>query len=420
MSVNLIEMGKQAKQAAFVLSQLSQCEKNNALALIADQLEQEQERILAANAQDIAAAKQNGLSDAIIDRLLLTPARLQGIANDVRQVISLADPVGKIIDGGLLDSGVKIERVRVPLGVIGTIYEARPNVTIDVASLCLKTGNAVILRGGKETQHSNQVLVEVVQNALSQAGLPKTAVQAITDPDRALVMELLKLDQYVDMIIPRGGAALHQLAKEHSTIPVIVGGIGVCHMFVEESADLEKALPVILNAKTQRPSTCNTLETLLVQRSIADAFLPKLAEALKEKNVKLHADSTALFLLQKAGANVVPLQEESLKQEWLSLDLNVVIVDDLTQAVAHIRQYGSQHSDSILTSSQKLAQQFIAQVDSAVVYVNASTRFTDGGQFGLGAEVAVSTQKLHARGPMGLEALTTYKWVCVGDYSIRS
>ena len=419
MSVNLIEMGKQAKQAAFVLSQLSQCEKNNALALIADQLEQEQERILAANAQDIAAAKQNGLSDAIIDRLLLTPARLQGIANDVRHVISLADPVGKIIDGGLLDSGVKIERVRVPLGVIGTIYEARPNVTIDVASLCLKTGNAVILRGGKETQHSNQVLVEVVQNALSQAGLPKTAVQAITDPDRALVMELLKLDQYVDMIIPRGGAALHQLAK-HSTIPVIVGGIGVCHMFVEESADLEKALPVILNAKTQRPSTCNTLETLLVQRSIADAFLPKLAEALKEKNVKLHADSTALFLLQKAGANVVPLQEESLKQEWLSLDLNVVIVDDLTQAVAHIRQYGSQHSDSILTSSQKLTQQFIAQVDSAAVYVNASTRFTDGGQFGLGAEVAVSTQKLHARGPMGLEALTTYKWVCVGDYSIRS
>ena len=420
MSVNLIEMGKQAKQAAFVLSQLSQGEKNNALALIADQLEQEQERNLAANAQDIAVAKQNGLSDAIIDRLLLTPMRLQGIANDVRHVISLADPVGKIIDGGLLDSGVKIERVRVPLGVIGTIYEARPNVTIDVASLCLKTGNAVILRGGKETQHSNQVLVEVVQNALFQAGLPKTAVQAITDPDRALVMELLKLDQYVDMIIPRGGAALHQLAKEHSTIPVIVGGIGVCHMFVEESADLEKALPVILNAKTQRPSTCNTLETLLVQRSIADAFLPKLVEALKEKNVKLHADSTALFLLQKAGANVVPLQEESLKQEWLSLDLNVVIVDDLTQAVAHIRQYGSQHSDSILTSSQKLAQQFIAQVDSAAVYVNASTRFTDGGQFGLGAEVAVSTQKLHARGPMGLEALTTYKWVCVGDYSIRS
>ena len=259
-----------------------------------------------------------------------------------------------------------------------------------------------------------------MQTALARAGLPKAAVQAITDPDRALVMELLKLDQYVDMIIPRGGAALHQLAKEHSTIPVIVGGIGVCHMFIEETADLEKALPVIFNAKTQRPSTCNTLETLLVQRSIANDFLPKLAETLKEKNVKLHADPTALFLLQKAGANVVPLVEAELKQEWLSLDLNVVVVEDLTQAVAHIRQYGSQHSDSILTSSQKQAQQFIAQVDSAAVYVNASTRFTDGGQFGLGAEVAVSTQKLHARGPMGLEALTTYKWVCVGDYSIRS
>ena len=420
MSVNLIEMGKQAKEAAFVLSQLSQREKNQALAFIAEQLEQEQARILAANAQDIEAAKQNALSDAIVDRLLLTPERLQGIANDVRHVISLADPVGQLIDGGVLDSGVKIERVRVPLGVIGTIYEARPNVTIDVASLCLKTGNAVILRGGKETQHSNKILVDVVQTALARAGLPKAAVQAITDPDRALVMELLKLDQYVDMIIPRGGAALHQLAKEHSTIPVIVGGIGVCHMFIEETADLEKALPVILNAKTQRPSTCNTLETLLVQRSIANDFLPKLAETLKEKNVKLHADPTALFLLQKAGANVVPLVEAELKQEWLSLDLNVVVVEDLTQAVTHIRQYGSQHSDSILTSSQKQAQQFITQVDSAAVYVNASTRFTDGGQFGLGAEVAVSTQKLHARGPMGLEALTTYKWVCVGDYSIRS
>ncbi|AEW76135.1 gamma-glutamyl-phosphate reductase [Aggregatibacter actinomycetemcomitans] len=378
----------------------------------------EQERILAANAQDIDAAKQSGLSDAIIDRLLLTPERLQGIANDVHHVISLADPVGQIIDSGLLDSGVKIERVRVPLGVIGTIYEARPNVTIDVVGLCLKTGNAVVLRGGKETQHSNKVSVEVVQNALERAGLPKTAVQAITDPYRALVMELLKLDRYVDMIIPRGGAALHQLAKEHSTIPVIVGGIGVCHMFVEESADLEKALPMILNAKTQRASTCNTLETLLAQCRIADEFLPRLADYLQVKNVKLHADPTALSLLQKAGAEVYPLKEE-LKQEWLSLDLNVV-VEDLEQVVAHIRQYGSRHSDSILTGSQKLAQQFITQVDSAAVYVNASTRFTDGGQFGLGAEVAVSTQKLHARGPMGLEALTTYKWVFVGDHSIRS
>ncbi|MCK3658799.1 gamma-glutamyl-phosphate reductase [Pasteurellaceae bacterium Pebbles2] len=417
---NLIEMGKAAKQAAFALSQLSQQEKNRALQAIAKQLEQQQERILAANAKDIEIAQQAGLSEAIIDRLLLTADRLKAIANDVRHVISLADPVGKLIDGGVLDSGLKLERVRVPLGVIGTIYEARPNVTIDVASLCLKTGNAVILRGGKETQFSNQILVEVVQSALAQAGLPKAAVQAITDPDRALVMELLKLDRYVDMIIPRGGAGLHNLCKQHSTIPVIVGGIGVCHTFVEESADQNKALFVIENAKTQRPSTCNTLETLLVQESIAAEFLPKLAQHLQAKQVKFHADHSALEILQQAGADVSLVEDEQLRQEWLAKDLNVIVVKDLVQAIEHIQEYGSQHSEAILTSSQKLAQLFVAQVDAAAVYVNASTRFTDGAQFGLGAEVAVSTQKLHARGPMGLEALTTYKWVATGDYTVRS
>ena len=419
MTTNLIEMGKNAKQAAFVLAQLSQTEKNRALQIIADQLERQTDAILAENAKDIEAARENGLTDALIDRLLLTEERLKAIANDVRHVISLADPVGKLIDGGVLDSGLKLERIRVPLGVIGTIYEARPNVTIDVAGLCLKTGNAVILRGGKETQHSNKILVDVVQDALQQAGLPKAAVQAITDPDRALVMELLKLDRYVDMIIPRGGAALHELCKQHSTIPVIVGGIGVCHIFVEESAEQEKALVVIDNAKTQRPSTCNTVETLLVQESIAAEFLPKLAHHLSVKNVKFHADPTALSILQAVNAPVEAVQDSELRNEWLSPVLNVVIVQDLTQAVEHIREYGSQHSEAILTSSQKLAQQFVAQVDAATVYVNASTRFTDGGQFGLGAEVAVSTQKLHARGPMGLEALTTYKWVCHGDYTTR-
>ena len=419
MSINLTEMGKQAKQAAFTLAQLSNQEKNQALAIIADQLEAQSEKILNENAKDIALAKQNGLSDAIIDRLLLTKTRLSAIANDVRHIISLADPVGKIIDGGILDSGLKIERVRTPLGVIGTIYEARPNVTIDVASLCLKTGNAVILRGGKETQYSNQALIEVIQYALEQAHLPKYAVQAINSPDRALVMELLKLDRYVDMIIPRGGAGLHEFCKQHSTIPVIVGGIGVCHIFVEESADQDKALGVIENAKTQRPSTCNTLETLLVQKSIAANFLPKLARHLAAKNVKFHADPTALSILQPVSSEVYPVQDQELRNEWLSFDLNVVVVENMAQAIDHIREYGSQHSEAILTASQSLARQFVAQVDSAAVYVNASTRFTDGGQFGLGAEVAVSTQKLHARGPMGLEALTTYKWVCVGDYTSR-
>ena len=419
MSINLTEMGKQAKQAAFTLAQLSNQEKNQALAIIADQLEAQSEKILNENAKDIALAKQNGLSDAIIDRLLLTKTRLSAIANDVRHIISLADPVGKIIDGGILDSGLKIERIRTPLGVIGTIYEARPNVTIDVASLCLKTGNAVILRGGKETQYSNQALIEVIQYALEQAHLPKYAVQAINSPDRALVMELLKLDRYVDMIIPRGGAGLHEFCKQHSTIPVIVGGIGVCHVFVEESADQDKALGVIENAKTQRPSTCNTLETLLVQKSIAANFLPKLARHLAAKNVKFHADPTALSILQPVSAEVYPVQDQELRNEWLSFDLNVVVVENMAQAIDHIREYGSQHSEAILTASQSLARQFVAQVDAAAVYVNASTRFTDGGQFGLGAEVAVSTQKLHARGPMGLEALTTYKWVCVGDYTSR-
>ena len=258
----LEQMGKQAKDAAFILAQLNTTEKNHALSIIADQLEQQAERILAANQKDIEIAKQNGLSEALIDRLLLTEDRLKGIANDVRHVISLADPVGKIIDGGTLDSGLKIERVRTPLGVIGTIYEARPNVTIDVASLCLKTGNAVILRGGKETQHSNQILVEVVQNALEQAGLPRHAVQAITDPNRELVMQLLKLDRYVDMIIPRGGAGLHELCKQHSTIPVIVGGVGVCHLFVEEKCRPRKSPCGDCYAKCQRPSTCNTWKTL--------------------------------------------------------------------------------------------------------------------------------------------------------------
>ncbi|MDY3123964.1 MAG: glutamate-5-semialdehyde dehydrogenase [[Actinobacillus] rossii] len=413
----LIEMGKAARQAAFELSQLSTQEKNRALQIIADQLEAKQDEILRENAKDIENAREKGISEAIIDRLLLTPERLKGIANDVRHVISLADPVGKIIDGGVLDSGLKLERLRVPVGVIGTIYEARPNVTIDVATLCLKTGNAVILRGGKETQHSNQILVNVVQHALEQAGLPKAAVQAITDPDRPLVMELLKLDRYVDMIIPRGGVSLHELCKQHSTIPVIVGGIGVCHTFVEQSADQNRAISVIKNAKTQRPSTCNTLETLLVQESIAAEFLPKLAKELK---VNYFADATALNILKQAGADVQAVQDEDLRKEWLCTNLNVLVVKDIHAAVEHIREYGTQHSEAILTESQQLARQFVAQVDASAVYVNASTRFTDGGQFGLGAEVAVSTQKLHARGPMGLEALTTYKWVAVGDYTSRA
>lgn len=413
-----ITLAKQAKQASIALAQFGNTQKNQALFAIADALEERSAEILAVNQQDIAYAQTQGISPAIIDRLLLTPERIQGIANDVRNVAKLADPVGQIIDGGVLDSGLKIQRQRVPLGVILTIYEARPNVTIDVASLCLKTGNAVILRGGKETKFTNGILVDVIQNALEQTGLPKLAVQAVTDPDRNLLLELLKLDRYIDMLIPRGGAGLHQFCKENSTIPVIVGGIGVCHLYVEQTADLSRAIQVIANAKTQRPSTCNTLETLLVDRAIAEQFLPMLATQLTSLKVTLHSDDFPSEL--QKNANIQPLDPEKLSQEWLSLDLNVVVVEGIEQAIEHIRTYGSQHSESILTANYALAQQFVQQVDAAAVYINASTRFTDGAQFGLGAEVAVSTQKLHARGPMGLEALTTYKWVCEGDYLTRA
>ena len=416
----LEQMGIAAKAASWQLALLSSREKNQVLEKIADYLEAQTDVILRANAEDLAEARANGLSEAMLDRLALTPARLSGIASDVRQVCNLADPVGQVIDGGLLDSGLRIERRRVPLGVIGVIYEARPNVTVDVASLCLKTGNAAILRGGKETWRTNAATVKVIQQALQECGLPAAAVQAIESPDRALVGEMLKMDKYIDMLIPRGGAGLHKLCREQSTIPVITGGIGVCHIFVDETAEIAPALKIIVNAKTQRPSTCNTVETLLVHRNIADTFLPALSKQMAESGVSLHADAASLPALQNGPAKVEPVKAEQYDDEYLSLDLNVKVVADMDEAIAHIREHGTQHSDAILTRTLRNANRFINEVDSSAVYVNASTRFTDGGQFGLGAEVAVSTQKLHARGPMGLEALTTYKWIGFGDDTIRA
>ncbi|HED9552059.1 TPA: glutamate-5-semialdehyde dehydrogenase [Klebsiella pneumoniae] len=416
----LEQMGIAAKAASWQLALLSSREKNQVLEKIADYLEAQTDVILRANAEDLAEARANGLSEAMLDRLALTPARLSGIASDVRQVCNLADPVGQVIDGGLLDSGLRIERRRVPLGVIGVIYEARPNVTVDVASLCLKTGNAAILRGGKETWRTNAATVKVIQQALQECGLPAAAVQAIESPDRALVGEMLKMDKYIDMLIPRGGAGLHKLCREQSTIPVITGGIGVCHIFVDETAEIAPALKIIVNAKTQRPSTCNTVETLLVHRNIADTFLPALSKQMAESGVTLHAAPSALPALQNGPAKVEPVKAEQYDDEYLSLDLNVKVVADMDEAIAHIREHGTQHSDAILTRTLRNANRFINEVNSSAVYVNASTRFTDGGQFGLGAEVAVSTQKLHARGPMGLEALTTYKWIGFGDDTIRA
>ncbi|WP_336194476.1 glutamate-5-semialdehyde dehydrogenase [Providencia stuartii] len=416
----LEQMGKAAREASWQLAQLSTKQKNAALEQIADLLEQESATILEANAKDIEQARANGMTPALQDRLLLTQERLKGIADDVRKVCQLADPVGQVIDGSQLDNGLNLQRRRVPLGVVGVIYEARPNVTVDVAALCLKTGNAAILRGGKETHNTNLAVTAVIQKALKNCGISADAIQAINNPDRELVAQLLKLDRYVDMLIPRGGAGLHKLCREQSTIPVITGGIGVCHTFVDQSVNFDKAISVLINAKVQRPSACNSLETVLVHEKIAAEFLPVLSQKMAEQKVTLHASVQAIPYLKNGAAKVVEVLPENLVDEWLSLDLNVEVVSGIDAAIDHIRTYGTAHSDAILTESISQADYFIQRVDSAAVYVNASTRFTDGGQFGLGAEVAVSTQKLHSRGPMGLDALTTYKWIGYGDFLNRA
>ena len=419
--MSLLAMGKAAREASFELAIAATALKNQALLAMADELELQQDVILAANAKDIEAGRTSGLTDALLDRLLLNESRLAGIVADVRKVVTLDDPVGAEIDSRVLENGMRLSRRRVPIGVIGVIYEARPNVTIDIAALCLKTGNASILRGGRETFHSNMALVKVIQAALSKTGLPAASVQYIESPDRALVSELLTMDQYVDMIIPRGGANLHRLCKDQSTIPVIIGGFGVSHLYVDESADLVRAIDVIDNAKVQRPSACNSLDTLLLNEKIAAKIAPALVARMNQQKVTLVAEPQAFALLQAAGANQLRLAgDEDFDTEWLSLTLGVKVVADVKAAIAHLQEHNACHSDAILTNDLRHAELFINGVGSAAVYVNASTRFTDGAQFGLGAEVAVSTQKLHARGPMGLTELTSYKWIGQADYLSRS
>ncbi|PAR55249.1 glutamate-5-semialdehyde dehydrogenase [Vibrio metoecus] len=416
--MDLTVLGKAAKAASFQLATASTAQKNQALAIMAYQLEEQSASILAANDKDIALGREAGLSDAMLDRLLLNEARLQAIANDVRNVIKLNDPVGSEIDSRVLENGMSLARRRVPLGVVGVIYEARPNVTIDIAALCLKTGNAAILRGGKETFFSNMELVKVIQSALDKAGLPAASVQYIEKPDRELVTQLLKMDDYVDMIIPRGGAGLHKMCKENSTVPVIIGGFGISHIFVDESADLDKSVAVIENAKVQRPSACNALDTLLVHQAIAKPLLEKLVAKLNDK-VAFVAEPKAKALMS-AAAELRDAQVGDFDTEWLSYTLGVKVVQDVQEAIDHMREHNASHSDAIMTNDLYNAELFVNTAGSAAVYVNASTRFTDGAQFGLGAEVAVSTQKLHARGPMGLEELTSYKWVGKANYLSRS
>lgn len=422
--MSLTEMGHHARHAARRLARAETERKNCVLRTLADLLLSDAPAILAENALDVADAQAHGLSAAMIDRLTLTSARLQGMADDLRKLADLPDPVGETYDRTTLSNGMQLYKQRVPLGVLAVIYESRPNVTIDVAGLAIKTGNAAILRGGSETLRSNRALVSLTRRALQSCSLPGEAVQFIDNPDRALVMELLGLHDYVDMLIPRGGESLHRFCRENSRIPVITGGIGICHLFVDESADLDASIKVIFNAKTQRPTVCNALDTVLVHRSAAAAFLPQVVAALAPAGVSFRADASALpYLASEAPgglpAAVCPAEAGDFDTEWLSLVLGLKVVNGLDEAIAHIEQHSTQHSDGILTADEGNARRFLAEVDSAAVYVNASTRFTDGGQFGLGAEVAVSTQRLHARGPMGLRELTTYKWVGIGDYSVR-
>ncbi|GAA4878075.1 glutamate-5-semialdehyde dehydrogenase [Ferrimonas pelagia] len=413
----LLAMGQAAREASYQMLGLGAKQKNALLQAICQQLRQHEAAILAANAIDMAAAEQAGLQGAMLDRLLLNSDRLAAIIADIETVIALADPVGEELESRLLDNGMRLSRRRIPLGVLGVIYEARPNVTVDVAVLALKTGNAAILRGGKETLHSNRALLVAIHDALATQALPKAAVQLIDNPDRALVTALLQLDSHVDMLIPRGGAGLHRLCLEQSRIPVITGGIGICHMFVDQAAQLDKVADLVVNAKVQRPTVCNALDTLLVHEAIAPRLLPALATTLRGLGVELRACPQAHALL---GERAVVAGPEDFSQEWLALVLGVKLVAGVDEAIAHIRAHSSEHSESILTDDMSTAERFVNAINSSAVYVNASTRFTDGSQFGLGAEVAVSTQKLHARGPMGLDALTTYKWIGQGHYTARS
>ncbi len=418
--INLTDIGIQAKLSSRILSTTPSKQRDDVLRIISQLLVENQTRIFAANEKDVENARRQNLSEAMIDRLLITSSRLDGMIADIQKVVELPDPLGEIFEDQLMPNGLKIYKQRVPIGVLGVIYESRPNVTVDVSCLAIKSGNAVILRGGSETIESNRLLVEIIQQALEQGGLPRGAIQFIDSPDRQYVLDLLKMHSYVDMIIPRGGAKLHQFCKENSQIPVIVGGIGICHIFVDESADLEKAIEVIFNAKVQRPTVCNALDTLLVHYKIAESFLPKVFSRLGNAGVTFRLDHSVFdYLSIQPSEQLQPAKEGDFDTEWLSLVLSVKIVNNLDEAIQHIQEHSTAHSDGILTSNLKNIDIFISQIDSAAVYVNASTRFTDGGQLGLGAEVAVSTQKLHARGPMGLRELTTYKWVIVGDGHIR-
>ena len=409
-------VGKQARQAASVLAGATTLAKNNALSAIYTALENSQPQILAANQIDMSKGRDNQLDSALLDRLELNPTRFKGMLQGLKDVISLVDPIGEITDLAFRPTGIQIGKMRVPLGVVGMIYESRPNVTLEAASLALKSGNAIILRGGSEALNSNQAIAEAIQHGLKAAGLPETCVQVINTTDRAAVGQLITMSEYVDVIVPRGGKGLIERITNEATIPVIKHLDGNCHVFVEAQADLHKALPIALNSKTHRYGVCNAMETLLVDEKIAEEFLPRIAELYAEKNVELRGCINVQKIL---GNAVKPSSEEDWYEEYLGPILAVKIVTGIEEAIQHINKYGSHHTDAIITENFSLARQFLTRVDSSSVMVNASTRFADGFEYGLGAEIGISTDKIHARGPVGLEGLTSQKWIVLGDGQIR-
>ena len=414
--------GQAAKRAARQLARASTATKNAALIAIADALVARTKDIVAANEIDVAAASDAGLTPAVIDRLRLTPERVAAIAADVRNVALLPDPVGVMSESRTLPNGMQVGRRSVPLGVIAAIFESRPNVTVDISSLCLKAGNASILRGGKETINSNKLIASVLRNAIESAGIPADVIQLIENTDRTLIGELLKMKDVIDLVVPRGGAELIRYVAENATMPVLTGGIGVCHTYVDAAADIDKATRIAHNAKTRKYSICNALDTLIVHADIAARYLPEIGRAWTDSGVEIHADDRALDILRAAeipNANVVPAAAEDFGREFLALAAAVRVVDTLDEALEHIYQYGTGHSDAIVTEDYSAAMRFLDEVDTAVCYVNASTQFTDGAQFGLGAEIIDSTQKTIARGPVGLREITTYKWIVFGNGQTR-
>jgi glutamate-5-semialdehyde dehydrogenase len=412
--------GKAARVASKRLAFLPTEVKNKALLNIAAALKAREKEILAANSRDYKESEASGMSAAMLDRLMLNTSRLDSIANDIRTVAALPDPVGEIVEERTLPNGLQISKKRVPLGVIGAIYESRPNVTMDISVLCLKSGNAVMLRGGKEALHSNLALAGILQEVACKAGIPDGAVQIIESTDRSLVDHMLKMKGIIDLIIPRGGASLIKSVADNAAMPVLTGGIGVCHTYVDKSADVNKAVAIAYNAKVQRPTVCNALDTLLVHSEIAPRYLPLIAREWAKAGVEMHCDKRTLSILGPVPSlKLMPVKADDWGKEFLALIAAIKIVDSLDEALEHIERYGSGHSEAIVAEDKTSSTRFLNEVDAACVYANASTRFTDGSQFGLGAEIGISTQKFHARGPMALKEITSYKWIIVGDGQVR-